>query len=216
MIRAAELAPSRAGRRRITQAPRQARRNPGTHTNTPLCTHTHLNTPLCTHRHTHIGSRTVHACTLQRHAQRSPVCTHAQICANVPKVCAHSCSHHTDWCTIALCISQCVHTHPGHTPLQTFLPTRTPTPVHAQPMHTHVLAPVHPPSTCCACTPMHVILLPTHSPLSRCAPLGTPSCPQRHPDPAPHPVAGAQHAPETSQAGGMKTFITDISFRVAN
>lgn len=154
MIRAAELAPSRAGRRRITQAPRQARRNPGTHTNTPLCTHTHLNTPVCTHRHTPIGSRTVHACTLQRHAQRSPVCTHAQICANVPKVCAHSCSHHTDWCTIALCISQCVHTHPGHTPLQTFSYPYTHT--RARPTHAHPRA--------CTCAPTKYLLcLHTHA-----------------------------------------------------
>lgn len=153
MIRAAELAPSRAGLRRITHAPRQARRKAGTHANTPLCTHTHLNTPLCTHRHTHISSRTVHACTLQRHAQRSPMCTHTQICANVPKVCAHACSHRMDWCTIALHISQCVHTHPGHTPLQAF--TYPYTHACARPTHAHPCA--------CTCAPSEYLLCPSHT-----------------------------------------------------
>lgn len=144
---------------------------------------------LCAHTH-----RFVQTCPRCVHTLVPTIWIGAQLLSVYPSV-----------CTPILAIPPCKH-----------LATHTPTPVHAQPMHTHVLAPVHPPSTCCACTPMHVILLPTHSPLSRCAPLGTPSCPQRHPDPAPDPVAGAQHAPETSRAGGMKTFITDISFRVAN
>lgn len=141
MIRAAELAPSRAGRRRITHAPRQARRKAGTHANTLLCTHTHLNTPLCTYRHTHISSRTVHTYTLQEaRTALSYVHTHTDLCKRAQGVCTRLFSPYGLVHNCSTYIPVCAHTSWPYPPASIYLPVhpRLCTPNPRTPMCLHL------------------------------------------------------------------------------